>query len=247
MEYVLITGGTSGIGFELARKFAAEAYGIVLVSSNKSRLENAKDKIESEFNVPVYIFDQDLGKVGSPTALYNNVKSNNINISILINNAGFGLAGSTDKIPFNKDEKMMILNVISVVELCKLFIKDMYKEGKGKILNVASTGAFQPGPYTSTYFASKSFVLSYSKAIRYEAKKKGVEVCTLCPGSTKTNFFINEGKTTPKNAMSSTEVAACGYEMLMRNKEICIPGIINKLQLLLPGRMKSYFVAKMKS
>lgn len=106
-----------------------------------------------------------------------------------MNNAGFGLVGSTDEIDFKRDESMIILNVISLVELCKLFISDMYRQGNGKILNVSSTGAFQPGPYTSTYFGSKAFVLSYSRAIRYEAKEKGVQVSTLCPGATKTNFF----------------------------------------------------------
>lgn len=246
MEYALITGGTSGIGFEFARKFASENYGIILSSSNKSRLESSKNKIESEFNVPVYIFEHDLGQIGSASALYNNVKSKNIKVSVLINNAGFGLVGSTEEIPFDKDEKLMILNMISVVELCKLFIMDMYKQGKGKILNVSSTGAFQPGPYTSTYFASKSFVLSYSRAIRFEAKKKGVQVCTLCPGATKTNFFINEGTKTQKRAMTSKEVAEFGYKNLMSNKEMFIPGIMNRLVQIFPDKVKISFVANMK-
>lgn len=247
MEYVLITGGTSGIGFEFARKFAFEGYGIVLASSNKLRLESAKNQLEDEFNVPVYIFDQDLGQIGSACALYDKIHEKNIDISVLINNAGFGLTGGTEEIPLDKDEKMMILNMISVVELCKLFLNDMYKKGKGKILNIASTGAFQPGPYTSTYFASKGFVLSYSRAIRYEAQKKGVDICTLCPGATKTNFFVREGKVTPKNAMPPKKVVEYGYDRLMKNKAVSIPGIVNKLMQMFPEKIKMHYIANMKA
>ena len=246
MEYVLITGVTSGIGYELVKKFAANNYGIVIVSSNRLRLENTKKEIESKFGIPVLIYEQDLGQIGSACAIYDKIHEANINISVLVNNAGFGLLGCSDKISLVEDEKMMILNIISVVELCKLFLGDMYKQGKGKILNISSTGAFQPGPYTSTYFASKEFILSYSKAIRYEAKKKGVQVCILCPGATRTNFFIREGKKTPKNAMSPKKVAEYGYKRLMKNKEISIPGKLNRLMRLFPEKIKMKYVANMK-
>ncbi|KJZ84177.1 MULTISPECIES: SDR family NAD(P)-dependent oxidoreductase [Clostridium] len=246
MEYVLITGGTSGIGYELVKKFAANNYGIVIVSSNRLRLENTKKEIESKFGIPVLIYEEDLGQIGSACAIYDKIHEANINISVLVNNAGFGLLGCSDKISLVEDEKMMILNIISVVELCKLFLGDMYKQGKGKILNISSTGAFQPGPYTSTYFASKEFILSYSKAIRYEAKKKGVQVCILCPGATRTNFFIREGKKTPKSAMSPKKVAEYGYKRLMKNKEISIPGKLNRLMRLFPEKIKMKYVANMK-
>ncbi|WP_254906585.1 SDR family NAD(P)-dependent oxidoreductase [Clostridium tyrobutyricum] len=190
MKYVLITGGTSGIGFEIAKNFARDCYGIVIVSSNSNRLKEAKKKLADEFKTPILTYQQDMGKIGAATQIYNRIKEDNLNISILVNNAGIGLIGPTDKIDLQRDESMMILNVINLVELCKLYISDMYIRGKGKILNVSSIGAFQPGPYTSTYFASKAFVLSYSRAIRYEAKKKGVQVCVLCPGATRTNFFV---------------------------------------------------------
>lgn len=246
MEYVLITGGTSGIGFELAKKFAKHGYGTIIVSANSERLEKAKQKLEYEVKVPILIYKQDMGKLGSAIQLYNRIREDKIDVSILINNAGIGLAGSTDKIDFERDESMMILNSINVVELCKLYITDMYRKGHGKILNVSSTGAFQPGPYTSTYFASKVFVLSYSRAIRYEAKKKGVQVCILCPGATKTNFFAREGKKIPKGAMKAERVATYAYKKFMKNKEIIVPGTIQKMLRLMPVRFKMMFVAKIK-
>lgn len=129
-------------------------------------------------------------------------------VSLLGNNAEYGLVGATEKIDFCNDENMMVLNMISLVELCKLFLPHMYKNRHGGILNVSSTGAFQPGPFTSTYFASKAFVLGYSKVIRLEAEKYNVHVCTLCPGATKTNSFAREGTDLPKTSMPADEVAA---------------------------------------
>lgn len=247
MEYVLITGGTSGIGFELARNFIMDGYGVVIVSSNGGRLQKAKQKLEYEFKTTILTYQCNLEKMGAAVQLYNRTKEDNLRISILVNNAGIGLVGSTDKIDLQRDESMMILNIINLVELCKLYISDMYIHGKGKILNVSSIGAFQPGPYTSTYFASKAFVLSYSRAIRYEAKKKGVQVCTLCPGATKTNFFIQEGKETPWYAMAVEDVAKFAYKRFMRNKDISVPGLINKVKNWFPVKLKMIAVVKMKN
>lgn len=246
MKYVLITGGTSGIGFELARNFARDEYRVVIVSSSSEKLEKAKQNLEDEFKSNVLTYQEDLGKIGSAIQLYNRIKEDNIDISILVNNAGIGLVGSTDKIDLQRDESMMVLNAITLVELCKLYIADMYRHGNGKILNVSSIGAFQPGPYTSTYFASKAFVLTYSRAIHYEAKKKGVQVCTLCPGATQTNFFAQEGIKTPPEAMTSEDVARYTYKQFMKNKEIIIPGLINKIKIRFPVKFKLSAIAKMK-
>ncbi|MCY6960122.1 SDR family NAD(P)-dependent oxidoreductase [Clostridium brassicae] len=246
MKYVLITGGTSGIGFELAKNFARDGYGLVIVSASSERLKKAKKKLEDQFKTKVLIYQQNLGNIGAAIQLYSRIKEDKLNISILVNNAGVGLVGSTDKIDLQQDESMMILNIINLVELCKLYISDMYRQGNGKILNVSSTGAFQPGPYTSTYFASKAFVLSYSRAVRYEAKKKGVQVCTLCPGATKTNFFAREGTKTPRSAMTAEEVAGYAYKRFMKNKDITIPGFVNRIQKLLPVKLRMLVVAKIK-
>lgn len=190
MENVLITGGTSGIGYALARIFAANKYNLILVSSNYENLKIASQKLQSEFPVTINIFEQDLSELKAAENLYTRIQAENINVDILVNNAGYGLVGATEQINFQDDEKMMILNMLSPVALCKLFLPHMYEKQHGSILNISSTGAFQPGPFTSTYFASKAFVLSYSKAVRFEAKKYGVRVCTLCPGATRTNFLL---------------------------------------------------------
>lgn len=246
MKYVLITGGTSGIGFELAKNFARDGYGIIIVSSNSERLQKARQKLEYEFDITVLTYQQDMGKIGAAIQLYSRIKEDNLSVSILVNNAGIGLVGPTDKIDFQRDESMMILNVINLVELCKLYIADMYTQGNGKILNISSIGAFQPGPYTSTYFASKAFVLSYSRAIRYEAKKKGVQVCTLCPGATKTNFFVQEGTETPSSAMTAEEVSRYAYKRFMKNKDIIVPGLLNRIVRCIPVKLSMMAVAKMK-
>ncbi|MDP4094677.1 MAG: SDR family oxidoreductase [Bacillota bacterium] len=249
MEYALITGGTSGIGFELARNFAASGYGVIIVSSSSERLQKARQKLKDSYDVKVLEYQQDMRRIGAAAELYDRIKKNNINISILVNNAGVGLVGRTDEIDLQHDEGMLILNIINLVELSKLFIADMYRQGSGRILNVASTGAFLPGPYTSTYYASKAFVLSYSRAIRYEARGKGIQVCTLCPGATKTEFFSREGVNVPRIAMTSEEVARYAYKRFMKNKEIIIPGIINKLQASrwVPVKLKMKIVENMKN
>ncbi|MBK1812801.1 SDR family oxidoreductase [Clostridium sp. YIM B02505] len=247
MKYALITGGTSGIGFELARNFIRGGYEVIITSSSKDRLEKAKRKLESEFKVEVLTYQQDMGKIGAAEQLYLNIKEDKKDISILVNNAGIGLVGPTDEINLLQDESMIILNVINLVELCKLYIADMYKNGSGKILNVASTGAFQPGPYTSTYYGSKAFVLSYGRAIRYEARKRGVQVCTLCPGATKTEFFDREGVKVPQGAMTAEKVAGYAYEKFMKNKEIIIPGIANKVLIFMPEKIRMLVIARIKS
>lgn len=246
MEFALITGATSGIGYELAKIFAGKGFGLVLVSSNESNLCKTKKYLEQKYNVPVYIFLQDLAEIGAAQNLYNRIEDAKIEISVLINNAGFGLVGETQKIDLLQDEKMMIINIINLVELSKLFIAKMCSYGKGKILNVSSTGAFQPGPFTSTYFASKAFVLSYTRAVRYEAKGKGIQVSTLCPGATKTQFFEKEHTTTPASAMSAEKVAQIAYKGMMKNKEIIIPGIKNVLLQCLSVKIKMRAVAMMK-
>lgn len=246
MKTVLITGATSGIGYELARVFSREKYEIVIVSSNAERLEITKEKLINEFGLKVYLYVEDLSIIGAAERLYNKLKKDGLNIDVLINNAGYGLVGSTSEIGIEIDEKMMTLNVINLVSLTKLFIKDMYKRNSGMILNVASIGGFQPGPYTSTYFASKAFVINYSKAIRYESKNTNVKICVLCPGPTKTDFFRKEGMKVPPNAMSAESVAAYAFKKLMKNKEIIIPGLLNQLLIRFPTKLKMINVAKNK-
>ena len=246
MAQVLITGGSSGIGLELAKRFAADGYEIILTASNVDRLLTAKETIEKAYHVPVSIYAFDLAKQGIAEKLYETVKVDGHVIDVLVNNAGIGTIGSTEQIPMKKDEALMVLNMMSPVVLTKLFLQDMYERKNGRILNVCSTGAYQPGPYTATYYASKSFLLSYTKAVRYEAKKYGVSVCALCPGTTATGFFERADSKTPKGAMSAERVAAYAYRQFARDKAEIIPGFAFRLMKLCPVPIKTAVIAWVK-
>ena len=252
MKYALITGGTSGIGFAMAGEFLERGYGVIIASSSRKNLAIAKRKLEVKKSKIVkntrYIItiEQDLSVPDGAEKLHHKAKSIGVDIEILVNNAGFGLMGGTESIRIRDDKRMIQLNVTAVVCLCKLFLRDMYENGRGKILNVASTGAFQPGPYTSTYFAGKSFVYSYSRAIRQEAAKRGVVVSTLCPGTTRTKFFEKAGQKTPIWAMSAEKTAKIAVDGLMKNKGVMVPGVINNILRIVPSGVKMYFVEILK-
>lgn len=245
-QYVLITGGSSGIGFSLAKKFASHGYGLVLAASNQEKLLRAKENLQSTYEVPIFTYVVDLSKISAAEELYHAIIADGITIQVLVNNAGMGALGATESVPAAMDEALMILNMITPVALTKLFLQDMYKRGAGKILNVCSTGAFQPGPYTATYYASKSFLLSYTKAVRYEAKKKGVQICALCPGTTDTGFFERAKGETPKGAMSPDAVADYAYKHFMKGKEVIVPGFMFRFMRLFPERIKMLVIAWIK-
>lgn len=245
-RYVLITGGSSGIGLALAKQFAKDGYGIVLAASREERLLVAKQEIEQLYGAPTHIYAFDLAMQGAAEALYDAIKADGIRIEVLVNNAGIGTIGATEKITVREDEALMVLNMMTPVTLTKLFLKEMYEQKHGSILNVCSTGAFQPGPYTSTYYASKSFLLSYTKAVRYEAKEHGVKVCALCPGTTATDFFARASAKIPKGAMSAEAVASYGYKKFLKGKEVIIPGLSFRLMKLCPEKIKTAVIAVVK-
>ena len=244
--YVLITGGSGGIGFAFAKLFAVDGYGIALAASNKAKLLAAKEKLIEQYDVSVRIYASDLAKQGAAEALYDAIKADGIRIEILVNNAGIGIIGATEQISIQEDAALMVLNMVTPVTLTKFFLKEMYARGQGSILNVCSTGAFQPGPYTASYYASKSFLLSYTKAVRYEAKAHGVTVCALCPGTTATDFFKRAGTKTPKGAMTAEAVAAYGYKKFLQGKEVIIPGLGFRLMKLCPEKIKMEVLALVK-
>jgi short-subunit dehydrogenase len=247
MAQVLITGGSGGIGFELARSFSKREYHIIINGSNADRLAVAKTRLEKEFGRVVEAFVQDLSRAGGAKSLYGQIIQAGLEVDILVNNAGIGLIDATEEIDYEADEAMMRLNMIALVQLCKLFLPGMYRRGSGKILNIASVAAFQPGPYNSTYFASKAFVLSYSRAIRYEAKDRGVQVCVLCPNTTKTGFFDREGIEAPPMSVEPETVAEFACRELTRNKAIMVPGFMNNLTRIAPASLKMRLVAMMRN
>ncbi|MDD3224811.1 MAG: SDR family oxidoreductase [Clostridium sp.] len=228
---VLITGASGGIGYEFVKLFAKDGYDIVLVARSEDKL----NRIKSEFNdVNVTVISKDLIKKDSAVELYKEVKERNIKVDVLINNAGFGLMGEFEKLDIEKQVSMIELNNRALTELTYYFLTDMKKRGSGKILNVASTAAFQPGPNMAVYFASKAFVLYFSEALVEELKGSGVTVTTLCPGPSKTNFskVANLEKSIMFSKMMSAEsVAKLGYKGLIKGKRVVIAGKMNKLEV----------------
>lgn len=247
MERVLITGATSGIGLELAKCFALSGHDLIIVASNPAILEQTRTELEAAYRVKVTAICQDLAAAGGAEQLYEKISAYDLAVAILINNAGIGVTGPAETIAMEADEAMMMVNIINLVKLCKLFLPAMYQRGYGKILNVASTGGYGPGPYVASYFASKSFVLNYTKAIRVEARKKGVAVCVIAPGTTRTGFFDRQDLKMPLGAMDPAVVARQAYRQLERNQGELVPGLLNKLLVKAPEALKIAVIARIKN
>ena len=227
----LITGATAGIGYELARCFAKNGYDLILISRTLERLQKTKAVFEKEYKINVEIFAEDLSVPGSSLKVYEQYK--NRVIDVLVNNAGYAAYG-----PFNENDTEVVigtirLNIESLTYLTKLFLPNMLACKSGKILNIASTAAFQPGPLMAVYYATKAYVISFSEALRYELKGTGVSVTTLCPGATATEFQsrANFGNSNlmKMGMMSAEAVAEIGYRGLIKNKGIVVPGFKNKI------------------
>ncbi|HXA03055.1 MAG TPA: SDR family oxidoreductase [Cytophagaceae bacterium] len=231
---VLITGASSGIGLELAKIFAQNNHDLVIVARSEDKLLELAQELERKNNIKVKVIVRDLTEPMASYLLYSQLIHEKINIDILINNAGFGTFGHFVTTDLRKQTDMLQLNIIALTQLCHYFGKEMIKAGKGQILNIASTAAFQPGPLMAVYFASKAYVLSFSEALHNEFSDKGVSVSCLCPGLTETGFqrtavMEEVGMVKGKKMMSAAEVAETAFKGLIKNKTIIIPGIKNKL------------------
>lgn len=234
IETALITGASSGIGYELAKEFAIHNYNLVLIARNSKKLDYIKDELIDKYGINVFKVTQDLSTEGAAKRIFNKVSENNIKIDILINNAGVGRVGLFNEIDSCKDIEMVNTNIIALTELTKLFSKEMIKRKKGKILNVASTGSFSPGPYIAVYYATKAYVLSFSEAIYRELKQYNVSVTTLCPGAVRTNFSSVAGKEDSPFAMTPDKVAKAAYKGVMKGKKRVVTGLVNKILIRFP-------------
>jgi len=227
MPTALITGASSGIGLELARIFAGKGYGLVLVARNKQRLEEIAAELKP---ASVKVIAKDLSLGGAAEEIQRDVPK----ADVLVNNAGFTVFGKFAETPLAEELSMMQLNMTALVVLTKLYLPGMIGAGNGRILNVASTAAFQPGPLMAIYYATKAFVLSFSEAIGNELEGTGVTVTALCPGPTATGFqergkMQESGLVKGKKIMDARTVAEVGYRALMAGKRVVIPGVKNKL------------------
>lgn len=232
MATALITGASNGIGLELAKVHASKGGDLVLVARNKAKLDELKSTLENEYKVKVYTIGKDLSDTNAANEVYNETIRQNIQIDYLINNAGFGEFGLFTDTDWNKELQMINLNITTLTAFTKLYLQDMVKRRSGKIMNVASTAAFQSGPTMAVYFATKAYVLSFSEAVNNEVSDKGVTITTLCPGATESGFqaaaAMEESRLVKGRKLpSSEEVAQYGYAAMMKGKTVAIHGLMN--------------------
>lgn len=227
----LITGASSGLGYEFAKLFAANGYNLVLTARNEHRLQQIKEELSY---VNVIVMPTDLAQPNSGEELYQHLIDQNISINVLVNNAGFGLNGDFEKLSLKHQQEMIQLNMTALTDLTYCFLPEIKKQANAGhfsgILNVASTAAFQPGPYMSVYYASKAYVLSFSEGIAGELQETDVQVTTLCPGATETNFFKTakaENAKLAESTMSPSTVAKEGFEGFIKRQNVVIPGRMN--------------------
>ena len=221
----LITGASGGIGAELARYHAAKGGDLVLVARSGDALEELKQELASAHNVKVVVIVADLSQSESAQAIYQQTEESGIQIDILINNAGFGGHGKFHQRELAKDQAMMQVNMASLVNLTHLYLQGMVARNSGKILHVASSAAFMPGPLQAVYYATKSFVVSFSQAIAQELADTKVTSTALCPGAVATGFVKAgdlEGVSAWDKAATPESVAKCGYEAMQRGDLIAI-------------------------
>lgn len=230
----LITGGTSGIGYEIAGLMAADGWRLAITGRNASRLAERADTLEKQWKLPVKIVAKDLAKPEGPTEIFDELERANFPVHALVNNAGFGVFGQFCKTSLADELQMMETNMAAPVQLTKLFLKPMLQRGEGRILQVASTAAFQPVPWLSVYSASKAFLLSFSCALAAELRGTGVTVTTLCPGGTRTEFQERAGMSHTSGLfgpMSALKVAKIGYRAMLRGRPLVVAGWQNKLMI----------------
>ncbi len=235
MKTALITGASGGIGKEFAQLFAENGYNLVLVARSEDKLKRIANELESQYKITVIILAEDLAKPNTASKLYAEVKKRGIIIDTLINNAGFGDFQDFVEEDLNTVKEMLQLNVTTLTELTSLFVKEMKARNNGKILNIASTAAFQPLPKFAVYAATKAYVLHFTEALHYELRNTAIKVSVLCPGPTSTGFNKRanaEKLNFLKNGMSPQVVAQTGHKGLMKNKMTIIVGFKNKLMSL---------------
>lgn len=232
-EYVLITGASSGIGKALAEEFAKNGTNLVLVARRIDKLEEVKKKLIALHGIDVLIVPSDLTSPDSARSVYLFCQENNLAISCLINNAGIGAEGEFSKIDYEKQQRIIDLNISSLMRMCHTFLPDMRRSHSGTIVNICSTTAFIPLASEAVYAASKAFVLSFSQAIHEENKKYGITVCTICPGVTDTDFFVSAGfKLNGFKGADPVDFAEFAYKAIQNKKTLSVHKMTNKLIVL---------------
>lgn len=230
--YTLITGASSGIGKELAGHFAKHGHSLILTGRNLDRLNQVAVDLRTTYSVSVEVVVADLAESNGPKKLFDTITKKGWQVTNLVNNAGLGISGQFADQDWRTNHQLIQVNIIAAVELIHYFLPQMKHRKTGSILNVVSTSAFQPGPFMANYFASKSYLLSFSEAIGYELSASGIWVTALCPGPVQTQFFETAKATKTKLAkspmiLSAEKVAEIAYNGWFKKKKVIIPGFLN--------------------
>ncbi len=230
----LVTGASSGIGLELATLLARDRHDLVFVARSRERLEDIGKGLREEFGVTVTVIARDLADPDSARAVVQEVESRGFSIDVLVNSAGLGIYGFFAETPLARELAMIQVNLVAVTELTKRLLPGMLQRRRGRILNLASTAAFQPGPLMAVYYATKAYVLSFSEALANETAGTSVTVTALCPGPTLTEFQKQAGLEETRLfrsplVLDARSVALAGYRGMLRGKRVVVPGFGNKL------------------
>lgn len=244
----LITGASTGIGFEMAKVFAALGYDLIVVSRTAKHLKNLHKHMSPLIKVTDIAMD--LSQPKAAETLFAKTQKLKLQVDVLVNNAGFGTSGAFVDLDLKRELQEIDLNVRTLTELCHLYGAEMATRKSGKILNVASTAAFQPGPWMSVYYATKAYVLSFSEGLQEELKAKGVQVSVLCPGATVTEFANTAGMEKSRLFSSklfkparAEDVASYGVNKFLKGKVVIIHGLLNKL-LVQGNRFSARFLVR---
>jgi len=250
-RYALITGASSGIGECFARALAARGLNLVLVARSREKLEALAAGLRAAHSVRIEVMPCDLSLPSAAQRLARELQDRQLSIELLINNAGFGAHGEFWKLPLDRQAEMLRLNVAALVELTHHLVPSMVERRSGAIINVSSTASFQPVAYTTLYAATKAFVTSFSMALAEELRPYRIAVVTLCPGSTRTNFFVAgdyQRKSLPGGAQAPEEVVRDALRVLDRGGGLVVPRFLNKLSVaierLVPRGVVAWFAAR---
>ncbi|GAB2794060.1 hypothetical protein HNQ93_003827 [Hymenobacter luteus] len=247
-SYALVTGATNGIGYELAKLLAQDHYNLVLVARSTQELEQTATELRQQYGVEVETIAQDLFQREAPFAVYEAVKAKDLQIEVLVNNAGQGQYGEFIETDINRELDIIQLNIGAYVVLTKKFLQEMVVRNQGKILQVSSIGGELPGPLQSVYHGTKAFVTSFTEAIREETKETNVTITALLPGVTDTDFFNKADMTEAKlvkegHRADPADVAKDGYEALKAGKDKVVSGFMNKVQVAVSNIIPDSLVA----
>ena len=230
----VVTGASSGIGLELARLLARDGYDLVLVARSVDKLDRLGAELAVQHRIRARSVGADLASPDAPGAIAEMLKQAAVQVEVLVNDAGYGTSGPFATTDLRTELDLLQVNVVALTHLTKLLLPAMLAGKRGRILNVASTAAFQPGPFMAVYYASKAYVLSFSEALAEELSGSGVTVTTLCPGPVPTGFQTRAGVDLTRLVhtplvMDAATVARAGYAGLMKGKRLVVPGLGNKL------------------